>query len=98
MERLEDVYKWVENWLKNLDLEAAFRSITTGVVSVVRAVVNLFIGLVAAVYMLLSKDTFYAQLKKIAVAFLREERCNRVFDVLNPGQIKSSAAYRRQAH
>ena len=81
MERLEDVYKWVENWLKNLDLEAAFRSITTGVVSVVRAVVNLFIGLVAAVYMLLSKDTFYAQLKKIAVAFLREERCNRVFDV-----------------
>ena len=81
MQRLEDVYKWVENWLKNLDLEAAFRSITTGVVSVVRAVVNLFIGLVAAVYMLLSKDTFYAQLKKIAVAFLREERCNRVFDV-----------------
>ena len=71
----------MENWLKNLDLEAAFRSITTGVVSVVRAVVNLFIGLVAAVYMLLSKDTFYAQLKKIAVAFLREERCNRVFDV-----------------
>ena len=91
MERLEDVYKWVENWLKNLDLEAAFRSITTGVVSVVRAVVNLFIGLVAAVYMLLSKDTFYAQLKKIAVAFLREERCNRVFDVCTRTN-KSSAA------
>lgn len=81
MERLEDIYRWVENWLKNLDLEAAFRSITTGVVSVVRAVVNVFIGLVAAVYMLLSKDVFYAQLKKMAVAILREDRCNWLFDV-----------------
>ena len=78
MERLEDVYKWVENWLKNLDLEAAFRSITTGVVSVVRAVVNLFIGLVAAVYMLLSKDTFYAQLEE-------DSRCLPAGGALQPG-------------
>ena len=79
--RLEDIYELSEKWLKNLDLESAFVSITSGVYNVVKEILNILIGFVASVYMLLSKDTFHAQLKKMAVAFFPEARCDRLLDV-----------------
>ena len=79
--RLEDIYGMSEKWLANLDLETAFVSITSGVYNVVKEILNILIGFVASVYMLISKDTFHAQLKKMAVAFFPEARCDRLLDV-----------------
>ena len=49
--------------------------------SVVRSLLNLLIGVVAAVYILWSRDRFLAQIKKIAVAALSQERADRFFDL-----------------
>ena len=81
MERLEDIYQMVEGWISSINLEETFRSITLGVVNVVKGLMNILIGFIAAIYMLTSKDVFLAQLKKMTVAFLREERCNRLLEI-----------------
>lgn len=81
LSRLNDIFQMMESWLSTIDLEETFRSITSGVVSILKAVMNILIGLIAAVYMLISKDTFLAQMRKMAVAFLREDHCDRLFDV-----------------
>ena len=81
MDRLEDIYSMAEGLISSIDLEATFRSITSGVFSIVKALINILIGLIAAIYMLISKDTFLAQLRKMSVAYLREDHCNRVFEI-----------------
>ncbi len=81
---MEQFYQFLEDWI-NPDLfgniNSIFTSVTSSVISVIRSVLNLLIGVVAAVYILWSRDRFLAQTKKIAVALLPQRRADHFFDL-----------------
>lgn len=80
----DKIYAGLENWfqisvLGNLD--SLVVNITTQVYSVIKSVMNVLIGAVAAVYMLISKEKFQAQAKKIIVACMKRSKADRLFGV-----------------
>lgn len=79
--RIEGIYDSLERWIQELDLKEALVSVTTQVYGVVKGTLNFLIGLVIAVYMLLSKEKFLAQSKKVAVACFSEKWCNRLLEI-----------------
>ena len=79
--KIEDLYDFVLNWLAELDLREAILSVTTQVFGVLKGTMNFILGLVIAVYMLLCKEKFLAQAKKVVVALFPEKRANRLLEV-----------------
>lgn len=55
-------------------------SLVSSVIGVVKTTLNILIGLIVSVYLLLSKELFCAQAKKITYALLREERANNLIN------------------
>ena len=81
---MEQFYQFLEGYI-NPDLlgniNSIFTSVTSSVLSVVRSLLDLLIGVVAAVYILWSRDRFLAQIKKIAVASMSQSKADRFFDL-----------------
>ena len=78
--KITDLYRHMMSWVTNLDLKDALTSVFTRVYGVVKGTLNILLGLVIAVYMLLSKDTFLGQSKKLIVALFSEKQANRLLD------------------
>lgn len=57
-------------------------SIASGVTHVTTSLVNLFMGVVMAIYMVFSKDKLIRQTKKLGQAFLSERHYNEIHNVL----------------
>ena len=75
-ENLESLYNTVYNIVTAL-LPHVFdftRNLTTGVL-------NVIVGIIISVYMFMSKELFFAQLKKALYAFLPKETVNRAIDL-----------------
>ncbi len=53
------------------------------VISIITGLKNVLLGLVIAIYLLYSKERLLAQSKKILFAFLKNNRCERLFSGLN---------------
>lgn len=64
------------------NIQSVLLTVTSSVYSVIREVINMVIGVIVAVYILLGKDKFIAQGKKIMVATMREDRANYLMEVL----------------
>ena len=80
----EKIFDGLETWVETAllgNLESLIVNVTTQVFAVLKVVLNLLIGLVAAVYMLVSKEKFMAQTKKIIVAVMKRSRADRLFEV-----------------
>ena len=76
---------YLEKWLQAdvlPQVNSYIASITTGVISIVKALFNFVIGLVIAVYLLTSKETFIGQGKKIIYAALPPRFGNHVIQTL----------------
>ena len=73
----ERVNVWVNESLIP-QAESILTRVTSGVASVFRFFYNVIIGLIAAIYMLLSKDKFSAQGKMIIKAMFRETAADRI--------------------
>ena len=79
---LSKAYEFIDNWFKSTflqDGQKLITTLTTSVVAVVKSLLNFFIGVVASVYILWSKDTFHAQAKKIIVACFQPKRADHMF-------------------
>ena len=80
---LEKGYTFLEDFVKN-DLLGSVQkivvSVTASAYAVIREVVNMVIGLVVSIYILLSKDKFLAQTKKITVALFQPETADRIME------------------
>lgn len=79
---LDEVYNFLRNWVSTSllsDMQKLLSTLTTSVIAVIKSVANLFIGLVASVYMLWSKDVFQAQAKKMIVALFRPAAADHLF-------------------
>lgn len=77
----------MDNWLSGIwdnysDQIMGFAgNIASGVVSVLDAMKNLFIGLTISIYLLAKKEMFIGQSKKMIFAFLKPERAQRFLHV-----------------
>lgn len=98
------IENYFDNWTNTRmtsDLQTLFSKVTSSVISVVRTVINLLIGLCCSIYILASKDTFQAQSKKILVAVFKPgtadhllylgREINRIFNGFVIGKIIDSA-------
>lgn len=79
--KIEELYDFVLTWLAELDLREAILSVTSQVFGVLKGTMNFLLGLVIAVYMLICKEKFLAQTKKVVVALLPEKKANRLLEV-----------------
>ena len=55
--------------------------LVTGAYGVGKALFNMIIGIIAAVYLLISKEKFIAQLKKLIVALFKPKGADRLFEI-----------------
>ena len=84
-EAVVTVSAWFQTWLKDTllpQMEGYIASIMSGAVAGVKAVLNVFIGVVVSVYVLTSKDTFSGQAKKIVYAFFKPSKANVIIDTV----------------
>ncbi|MDD7771903.1 MAG: AI-2E family transporter [Firmicutes bacterium] len=78
----ESVVKKVQDWIaKEVDFATALSSAAEQVYGIAKGVFNAVVGVVVAVYMLISKDRFQAQAKKITVALFRQDHADRVMEL-----------------
>lgn len=81
---ISEAFELIRNWATNgllPSIETILTGLTSSIFSVVRALLNVLIGVFAAVYMLYSRDTFLAQSKKIVVALCKEQTADRILDI-----------------
>ncbi len=67
----------IMNWAQN-DLLPQLGNMMSGVVTTVNVLMNLLIGVIIALYILNSKDTFCAQAKKMAYSLFKVEKANAI--------------------
>ena len=67
----------IMNWAQN-DLLPQLGNMMSGVVTTVNVLMNLLIGVIIALYILNSKDTFCAQAKKMTYSFFTVEKANAI--------------------
>jgi predicted PurR-regulated permease PerM len=100
---LERFYTWLENWVAQElpgTLQTVMITITSSVVSVIKGLLNVIIGLIISIYIMVSRDKFLAQSKKLVIAAFRPERadrlmelgrrCNRIFGGFISGKLLDS--------
>ncbi len=71
---LENVTSFLTSWLENSVLpqaDALLASISSGVLSVLKGVVNFLIGLIVSVYVMFNKEKFQAQGRKLLCALFK---------------------------
>ena len=76
---------YLEQWLRETFLKESsdwIVSVTTGVYNVVRTLFNVIVGIIISVYVLMTKETFIGQLKKIIYAIFRPRWGNVVVEVV----------------
>lgn len=76
---------YVENWLKEELLpqtQIYIASITTGIISVIKGFMNVFIGIIISIYVLLQKEQFIGQAKKLIYAMFRPKVGNKIIVVM----------------
>ena len=72
---------YLENWFKQSflpDINTYITEFTSGIINVLHVLLNIFVGLVVAVYVLLSKEKFVGQAKKLIYAILPASPANAI--------------------
>lgn len=80
-ESITRVTSFFENWVQTELFPQAttyIASITSGVISIVKLLFNIIIGLIVSVYVLLEKEKFIGQSKKLIYAIFKPERGNAI--------------------
>lgn len=80
--RNNDVLLKLQEWItKKIDVVAAINTAALSVYGFAKSVFSMIIGIVVAVYLLISKEKFLAQAKKIVVAAFRKPRADRLMEI-----------------
>lgn len=75
----ESVSEYVQNWLKNdllPQMNELVKGLTSGVFGAINTVKNILIGIIISVYVMVSKDLFSAQAKRLCYAVLKPAHAN----------------------
>ena len=82
---IQNASEYLGTWLQKTFLSQSsdwITSVTTGVYNVVKTIFNVIVGLIISVYVLMTKETFIGQLKKIIYAIFRPKYGNVVMEVV----------------
>lgn len=80
--RDNDPVKSIQDWLvKEIDILGTLSVAVNEVYGVAKVIFNMLIGIVVAVYLLISKEKFQAQSKKLVVAMFKPKTANRVLEI-----------------
>lgn len=81
---LIDTYsKDLEAWLNRTvlpQMNAILKTVSLSMIGIAKAVWNLVIGLIISIYLMVNKERFISQLKKMIYAFLEVSRANALID------------------
>lgn len=82
-ETLLYVTNFLRDWVMNDLLPKSNRylsSITTGIFSLFKVMLNIVVGLIVSVYLLFSKETFIGQMKKLTYALFKPKKANIIIE------------------
>lgn len=74
---------YLRDWAMNDLLPKSNRyltSITSGLISFFKVLLNILVGLIVSVYLLFSKETFIGQMKKLVYAFFKPRKANIIIE------------------
>lgn len=74
---------YLRNWAMNDLLPKSnqyLTSITSGLISIFKVLLNIVVGLIVSVYLLFSKETFIGQFKKLTYALFKPKRANIIIE------------------
>ncbi|MBR1864922.1 MAG: AI-2E family transporter [Lachnospiraceae bacterium] len=80
---LRNSMQYLQNWAQTSllpDIQTYIGSLTSGVLSVFKAMLNVIVGLIVSVYVLLSKEKFIGQAKKIMYAVFKPNHANALIE------------------
>ena len=78
-----DPVRIIQNWVNTEQQNILERlgEAVTGAYGIAKVLINMVIGLVAAVYLLISKEKFIAQTKKLIVSVFKPKTADRLFEI-----------------
>lgn len=78
-----DPVRIIQNWIntEQQNILEKLGEAVSGAYGIAVVIVNMLIGLVAAVYLLMSKEKFIAQTKKLTVAVFRQKTADKLFEI-----------------
>ena len=82
---MDDIEEAIKNLLTQKllpNMDSVVKAVSTGIWGGVKFVLNFVIGIIAAIYLLLGKDKFSAQFKKLVYAFFNKENGNRILSAV----------------
>lgn len=74
---ITSIESFLANWIKT-DLFPTVSMLADSIMSIGSAIVNLFMGIAVAVYLLISRERYLAQCRKLFCAISRNQRFNRL--------------------
>ena len=74
------IYDWVNNKLL-LQIQTVVTGLTGGIFGVAKLAVNIIVGLIVSVYLLISKDRFIGQIKKLIYTVMKPEKANILLSI-----------------
>ncbi|MBO4863407.1 MAG: AI-2E family transporter [Eubacterium sp.] len=82
---MDDIEEAIKNLLTQKllpNMDSVVKAVSTGIWGGVKFVLNFVIGIIAAIYLLLSKDKFSAQFKKVVYAFFDKKNGNKILSAI----------------
>ena len=77
-----DPFRALQNWItQKMDIFSTIGSVLSGAYGVGKVIFNMVIGLVVAVYLLIAKERYIAQVKKFIVSVFKRKWANRIFEI-----------------
>lgn len=76
---LDKLYASVTDWVNNvllIQVQNLMSALTVGIIGATKVVTNLVLGVIISVYLLISKDRFTGQCKKLLYTLLKPEKAN----------------------
>lgn len=74
------IYDWINNKLL-MQIQTVITGLTGGIMGVAKLAVNLLVGIIVSVYLLISKDRFIGQIKKLIYTIMKPEKANILLSI-----------------
>ncbi len=86
---------YISNWAMNRLQKSNqyLTSITSGLISIFKVLLNIVVGLIVLVYLLFSKETFIGQFKKLTYALFKPKRANIIIETARKEQRESFGGF-----
>ena len=81
---LNSITTFVYNWVNNefvLQVQNLMSGLTVGIIGIAKLLTNLVVSIIISVYLLVSKERFLGQLKKLLYVFLKPEKANAALSI-----------------